>query len=262
MNLDLSGKHALVCGSSQGIGKASAVELASLGADVTLLARNESALARVRDELPANPGQAHSILVADFSNADSVQRTIAAWVAEADGADILINNTGGPPGGPALDADANEYIRAFSMHLVCNQILVRALAPGMKQRGWGRIVNIISTSVKAPIAGLGVSNTVRGAVASWAKTIATELAPFNITVNNILPGFTSTGRLESLIGAKAEKAGVSPEDMAGAMRGGVPMGRFAEPGEIAAAAAFLCSPAASYITGISLAVDGGRTNCL
>lgn len=262
MNLHLAGKHAIVCGSSQGIGKACAAELASLGASITLLARNEAALASVRDELPTDQDQTHRVLIADFANPDTVERAIAGFIGETSGADILINNTGGPPGGPAIDADPDAYLAAFQMHIVCNQLLVQALAPGMKTKGWGRIVNIISTSVKAPIAGLGVSNTVRGAVASWAKTIATELAPFGVTVNNILPGFTNTTRLDALICARANRADTSIERIAVSMRESVPMGRFAEASEIAQAAAFLCTSAASYITGVSLAVDGGRTNCL
>jgi len=262
MNLKLTGKNAIVCGASKGIGRACAAELASLGASVTLLARNETALENVRDELPTDQGQTHRVLTADFANADSVEQAIAGYLSETPTVDILINNTGGPPGGPAIDADLDAYRAAYEMHVVCNQLLVQAVVPGMKTNGWGRIVNIISTSVKAPIAGLGVSNTVRGAVASWAKTIATELAPFGVTVNNILPGFTETTRLEALISAKASKANTSTEQIAQSMRATVPMGRFAQASEIAQAAAFFCSPAASYITGVSLAVDGGRTNCL
>lgn len=262
MNLDLSGKRAVVCGSSQGIGLACAQSLADLGASITLLARDQSALDVARESLPSDKGQEHGVLVADFSNEANVREVIEGFIRASGGADILINNTGGPPAGPAIDANPDEFVRAFRMHLICNQILTQALTARMKERRWGRIVNIISTSVKAPIPGLGVSNTVRGAVASWAKTIATELAPHGITVNNVLPGFTSTARLDALIKGRAAKNDSTSDAVAESMRASVPMGRFGEPEEIAAAVAFLCSPAASYITGISVAVDGGRTNCL
>lgn len=262
MDLDLSGKRAVVCGSSQGIGLAGAQALAQLGASITLLARDESALNAARDTLRVENEQEHTILVADFAEESNVRSAIASFVKTTGGADILINNTGGPPAGPAIDAAPDEFVRAFRMHLVCNQILTQALTARMKERRWGRIVNIISTSVKAPIPGLGVSNTVRGAVASWAKTIATELAPHGITVNNVLPGFTATARLDALIKGRASKNDTTTDAVAESMRAGVPMGRFGEPSEIAAAIAFLCSPAASYITGVSVPVDGGRTNCL
>lgn len=262
MDLDLSGKRAVVCGSSQGIGLACAQTLSTLGASITLLARDEAALQVAREALHTDMEQEHGILVADFSNESSVRQAIQSFMKSTGGADILINNTGGPPAGPAMDADPDDFVRAFRMHLVCNQILTQALTPRMKERSWGRIVNIISTSVKAPIPGLGVSNTVRGAVASWAKTIATELAPHGITVNNVLPGFTATARLDALIKGRAAKNDTTSEAVAESMRASVPMGRFGESEEIAAAVAFLCSPAASYITGISVPVDGGRTNCL
>lgn len=261
MIIDLSGKRAVVCGSSQGIGRSCAMELARLGASITLVARDEKALQSVRGELPTTAGQDHTVLVADFGDEAALSAAISEF-AKSTGADILINNTGGPPAGQAIDADPEQFVRAFRMHLVCNQILTQALTPRMKERRWGRIVNIISTSVKAPIPGLGVSNTVRGAVASWSKTIATELAPFGVTVNNILPGFTATARLDSLIKGRADKAGKTPDEIAAGMRSSVPMGRFGEPEEIAAVAAFVCSPAASYLTGVSIPVDGGRTNCL
>jgi 3-oxoacyl-[acyl-carrier protein] reductase len=259
MNLDLTHKKAVVCGSTQGIGRAIAHELALLGAQVTLVARNETALQQVQAALPRPQHQAHDYLVADFADPDQLKTVIEGWAAAHGPAHILINNTGGPAGGPALTASVAEFTDTFSKHLVCNQILVQALAPLMKQAGYGRIVNIISTSVKEPIAGLGVSNTIRGAVASWGKTLAGELAPFGITVNNILPGFTETARLQSLIEARAAKAGQPAEAIAAAMLAEVPAGRFGHAEEIAAVAAFWCTPAAAYVNGTSLAVDGGRT---
>jgi 3-oxoacyl-[acyl-carrier protein] reductase len=261
MNLDLTGKRAIVCGSTQGIGKASAIELAALGASVTLIARNEEKLKSVLVELSTTKGQLHNYLVADFVNPDDLKNKIETF-AKNNTAHILINNTGGPPAGPAIDASTDEFVKAFASHLICNQILVQALVPGMKKEKFGRIVNIISTSVKIPIKGLGVSNTIRGAVASWSKTLATELAPFGITVNNILPGTTMTGRLDALIKNKAAQTGKSYEAVKNDMIAEVPVGRLSEPEEVASAVAFLSSPAAGYITGINVPVDGGRTGSL
>ncbi|MCG8405262.1 MAG: SDR family oxidoreductase [Phycisphaerales bacterium] len=254
----LTEKHAIVCGSSQGIGLACATRLAQLGAEVTLLARDESALKQVRDTLATDNRQKHRCLIADFSEPRSVEEAITHHLGEAGPVQILVNNTGGPPHGPIVETEPQAFVKAISMHVVCNQILLQAVLPGMKEHGYGRVINIISTSVKEPIPGLGVSNTTRWAVAAWAKTTAGELAKFGITVNNVLPGYTDTARLASLISAKADAGGLSEEQVKKDMIGKIPTGRLAEPGEIAAAAGFLASPAASYITGINLPVDGGR----
>jgi 3-oxoacyl-[acyl-carrier protein] reductase len=171
----------------------------------------------------------------------------------------LVNNTGGPPGGTALEATPEQYEQAFNNHVLCNQLLVQAVVPHMERQKYGRIINIISTSVKQPIAGLGVSNTIRAAVANWAKTLAAELGPRGITVNNVLPGMTDTARLRWLIGARAEKTGESVEAVEKIMKAEIPLRRFATASEIAAAVAFLACPAASYINGINIPVDGGRT---
>lgn len=260
MNLDLTGKTALVCGSTQGIGKAIAMELASMGANIVLMARNEGKLQQVTTELPNN-NQQHLHITADFSDPSQVKEAIEEFVKHYN-IDILINNTGGPVGGQAIDANIDEFRQAFNAHLVCNQILTQAVVPSMKKIGFGRIVNVISTSVKMPLNGLGVSNTIRGAVASWSKTLANELGSFGITVNNVLPGATMTVRLESIIANKAKKLDTSEEEVQNAMLAEIPAKRFAEAGEVANAAAFLCSPAASYINGINIPVDGGRTGCL
>jgi 3-oxoacyl-[acyl-carrier protein] reductase len=262
MNTSLANRHAIVCGSSQGIGRAIAIELSLLGASVTLMARNPERLRSVISELEAQPGQHHAVIVADFSDPSQVRQGIEQFVNSGNRADVLINNTGGPPGGPALEADPKAFMAAFESHLICNQILIQSLVPGMKEIGFGRIINVISTSVKQPIKGLGVSNTIRGAVASWAKTLATELGPFGITVNNILPGMTRTTRLDSIISNRAEKSGLSIAEVTRQMEEEIPLGRIAETSEIAAATAFLATPAASYINGINLPVDGGRTGCL
>lgn len=261
MNLSLEGKTAVVCGSTQGIGNASAIELASLGCSVFLLARNEEKLKEAVALLPIPNGQEHGYIVADFSHPHNVQSAIELFT-KTHKANILINNTGGPSPGKAIESEIESFRQAFNAHLINNQILAQALVPGMKELGYGRIINIISTSVKQPLPNLGVSNTIRGAVASWAKTLAMELGAFNITVNNVLPGATETGRLDQIMQNKASKAGVEVEDIKNEMAGEVPMQRLGKPEEIAAAVAFLASPAASYINGINVPVDGGRTLCL
>ncbi len=262
MDLNLSQRTAVVCGASQGIGLAAAVELAKLGANIVLVARNEARLQAALASLPTDQSQKHCFLVADFSSPDTVKSIVNEWTEQGNVAEILINNTGGPPGGLAIDADTSEFLAAFNNHLICNHILVQALVPGMKSKSFGRIINVISTSVKQPLSNLGVSNTTRGAVANWAKTLANELGEFGITVNNVLPGATNTVRLESILAARADKTGCSYEDVANQMKASVPAKRFADPSETGAAIAFLASPAAGYINGINLPVDGGRTGCL
>lgn len=262
MNLDLTGKRAMVCGSTRGIGYACAMELAALGASVTLVARNERSLAEVRERLPSPHGQAHEVIVADFETPETLAWKLREYVEAHPPVHILVNNTGGPPGGPLAEAPLEALQRAFAMHVLSNQTLVRALVPGMKAEAYGRIINVISTSVKQPIPGLGVSNTIRGAVANWAKTLATELGPFGITVNNVLPGATETHRLAALIAAKAGRTGRPEEDVAAEMRRAIPARRFARAEEIAFAVAFLASPSAAYVNGVNLPVDGGRTKCL
>ena len=262
MKLDLTGRHALVCGASQGIGRASAIELAELGASVTVLARREDVLQALVEQLPCrNDAQKHELIAVDGNDTDALRLKIGKRVL-AGVVHILVNNSGGPPPGTVLDASAEDFLSAYRQHLLANHLLAQAVIPGMKEAGFGRIINIISTSVKEPIPGIGVSNTTRGAVASWAKTLATELAPHGITVNNVLPGSTHTPRIEQIIDARAEKSSHSKEEVQRAMTAEIPLGRFADPAETAAAVAFLASPAASYITGINLPVDGGRTRSL
>lgn len=260
-NLPLLEKRALVCGSSQGIGLACARELARLGAEVALTARSEKSLAAACRGLDKSAGQKHRWVAADFNNPLVLKEKMTALSSSWSPVHILVNNSGGPPKGPVLDAKPEDFLTAFQRHVIASHIIVQVLVPGMKKAGYGRILNIISTSVRMPIKGLGVSNTIRAAMANWAKTLAAELAPAAITVNNILPGATATARLESLIRAKAETAGLSPIEMKKAIRDNIPMGRFADPEEIASAAGFLAGPTASYITGIDLTVDGGRLAC-
>lgn len=259
--LDLSGKRALVAGSTQGIGFATAVELATLGANCVLIARNEEALKTAVSQLDTTKGQQHGYLVADFSQPEQVRATVNAYVQE-NKIHILVNNSGGPPAGMAADATIAQFEAAFQQHLVCNHILATLTMQGMKDAGYGRIINIISTSVKIPLKGLGVSNTIRGAVASWAKTLANELGKYGITVNNVLPGATGTARLENIINNKSAKTGVSTDDVTHEMLEEIPAGRFAKPEEIAAMVAFLATPAAAYVNGTSIPVDGGRTGSI
>mgnify|MGYP000206210444 CR=1 FL=1 len=257
MNLDLHGKTALVCGSTQGIGRAVATELSGMGAKIVLLARNEEKLKDVSKAL----GNGCEYLVADFSKPEEVKKVVSDYVA-SNPIHILINNTGGPPGGPIADAKEEEFYSAFTNHLINNHNLVKAVKQSMIDGGYGRIINVISTSVKIPLTGLGVSNTIRGAVANWSKTLANELGIHQITVNNVLPGATETERLTSIISNKASKSGATEETVAATMASAVPMNRFAKPEEVANAIAFLASPAAAYINGINVPVDGGRTGSL
>lgn len=261
MNLSLEGKRAVVCGSTQGIGLAVAEELALLGASCTLVARNEAALMETIPKLDSQLRQQHEYLVADFSRPEELKEIITRYMAEHT-VHILINNTGGPAAGPITEATEEAFLSTFNQHLVCNHILAKAVIPSMKKEGYGRIVNIISTSVKIPLKNLGVSNTIRGAVASWSKTMANELGQFNITVNNVLPGFTTTQRLRTLIDNMAKKGNVMVDMVEKNMAEEVPMKRFADASEVAAVAAFLASPAASYVNGVSVPVDGGRTGSI
>lgn len=258
MNIDLSGKNALVCGSSRGIGKAIAIELALLGANITLVARTASTLSQLTRELDHSLGQQHDFLQADFTDSADLRKRVRGLTAAKD-VHILVNNTGGPPSGPLPDASTEQLEQAFHNHLLCNHLLVQAVLPGMRRSGYGRIINIISTSVKSPLPNLGVSNTVRAAVANWAKTLSNELAPEGITVNNVLPGATYTDRLQEIIRNQAKALNRTEEQIIAGMIEEIPLGRFADATEIAAAAAFLATPAAAYITGTNLTVDGGRT---
>jgi 3-oxoacyl-[acyl-carrier protein] reductase len=262
MDLKLTNRRAIVCGSTQGIGKGIAFELAELGASVTLVARNKEKLEEVKNELPVPEGQMHDYLVADFSDQNTLREALQKYSKRNNEVQILINNTGGPPAGLVVEANPESFLAAFSMHLLCSQILVQSVVESMKKAGYGRIINIISTSVKEPIPGLGVSNTIRGAVASWSKTLSQELGPFGITVNNILPGSTETQRIRALISANAQKSGNTEQLVESEMKNRIPLKRFASIKEVAAVAAFLATPAAAYVNGINLPVDGGRLHSL
>lgn len=261
MELNLIGKNAFVGGSSMGIGRATAEELALLGANVTVCARSEGKLREVVAGLDRSKGQQHNFVAVDFSDEILVEKAAVELAAERI-IHILVNNTGGPAGGPIAAAAPADFLAALHNHLIINHLLAKTFLPGMKSAGWGRIVNIISTSVKEPIDGLGVSNTTRGAVASWAKTLAGEVGPFGITVNNVLPGYTRTGRLDEIIQKRSSSSGQTSDSVENAFKNNVPLRRFAEPSEVAAVVAFLASPAAGYVSGVNLAVDGGRMKSL
>jgi 3-oxoacyl-[acyl-carrier protein] reductase len=261
MNLSLEGRNAIICGSSQGIGFSIAEELAIMGANCILLARNEENLRIAVARLDISIRQTHTYHAVDFNDQEATRQLIKKITA-AQPVHILINNTGGPKAGPIVEATEDQFLQTFNQHLIVNHILTKAVLDGMKSEGYGRIINIISTSVKIPLPNLGVSNTIRGAVASWAKTMANELGQFGITVNNVLPGFTRTQRLDSLIETIGAKKKISTEEVEKEMMTEVPARRFGEPGEIAAMAAFLATPAAAYVNGTSIPVDGGRTGSI
>lgn len=259
VNIDLSGHRALVCGASKGIGAQSAILLAESGAKVTLMARSEDGLKKTLEQMP-NRGQ-HQLLPFDLMITEGIRAAVENTIG-SDPYSILICNTGGPKAGPLSEADAENLEAGFRMHVLANQKLLEAVLPGMKQKEYGRIINVISTSVKIPIPNLGVSNTIRGAVANWAKTLSMELGTFGITVNNVLPGYTQTERLEALISAASSRLGKSEDEIIAMWKGKVPAGRFGDPKETAAAITFLASPLAGYINGVNLPVDGGRTGSL
>lgn len=262
MNLDLTGKTALVCGSTQGIGKAAAIELALLGANITLIARNEAKLKEVVKELPHKKNQKHRYLVIDFSKTAQIKPKIDRYLAKYPEVHILINNTGGPAGGAIIDADVSQFTQAFNEHIIAAQTLVQAVVPGMKNVGFGRIVNITSIGMKQPIIGLGISNTIRGAMGNWAKSMANELGKYGITTNNVLPGYTTTVRLEKINETRAKATNKSIEAVEKDLLKDIPIGRFTAPEETGAVIAFLCSPAASSVNGVSIPVDGGKTSSL
>jgi len=262
MNTDLIKKNAIVCGASQGIGLAAAIELAALGANVTLLARDEKKLKKAQSTLDTSRGQMHAYVVVDFNDPSKVKGVLEEYLQHYGVVHIVINNTGGPPAGQILETDFSVYKEAFSLHLENYHIIAQAVVEGMKKAGYGRIVNVLSTSVKEPIDVLPVSNTIRSAVANWAKTLSNAVAQHGITVNNVLPGYTDTERLAYLFGKRAKAAGKSVLDIQAEIENSIPAGRLGKPEELGAVIAFLCTPAAAYVNGVNIPVDGGRTKGL
>ncbi|NQW30720.1 MAG: SDR family oxidoreductase [Ignavibacteria bacterium] len=262
MAMELTGYKALVGGASKGIGKASAEALAASGASVTLMARSAETLQQVLEGLDTSVGQKHHALVADVSDLNGLTSAVEKHVEKIGSIHIVVNNTAGPPAGKLVDSDVDSIQQAFNNHILAAHVLMRLLVPGMMVEKFGRFINIISTSVKQPIAGLGVSNTIRGGMASWSKTLATELGPHGITVNNVLPGATETERLASIISKQASTRGKTEQEIVEKMVLDIPVGRFAAAHEIGNAVLFLASPNAGYINGTSILVDGGRTKAL
>ena len=260
MDLNLEGKVALVGGASQGIGQATAQLLAERGAKVILMARRPDVLESVRNSM-VHPSR-HRCFAIDVERYDELALSLGRLVLETGPVGIWVNNTGGPKAGTLLEATPAEMERSFRGHVMASQVILKTLVPGMKSLKYGRIINVLSTSVKIPIPGLGVSNLIRAAMASWAKTLSQELGPMGITVNNILPGFTETPRLASLAADAALRSGTGEDKIRAAWIETIPLRRLAEPKETAEAIAFLASPRAAYISGISLPVDGGRTGAL
>jgi 3-oxoacyl-[acyl-carrier protein] reductase len=258
MNIDLATKTALVCGASQGLGLAVAKELALLGAKIILLARSEAKLQLAVKSLDVSRGQKHAYLIGDSTQSNELKQQVEQYLQKNGHIHILINNTGGPPSGPMLETKAEDLITAFQAHLITSHLLVQTVVEGMKLAQFGRIVNIVSTSVKEPIANLGISNSVRAAVSNWAKTLANEIGQYGITVNNVLPGYTKTDRLEYLFDKQAKENNTTIQQIEQKTASQIPAKRLGEPSEFGAAVAFLCTPAASYINGINLPVDGGR----
>ncbi len=259
MKKSLLNKRALICGSTDGIGKAAALMMADKGCEVTLFARNKNKLQSTLKELSSEDGQNHSFLCADFDDTSLLEKKIVSFINNLEKPiNILINNSGGPKGGALLEADVKEFRIAFERLVIANHIIIKSLVPSMRMMNSGRIINIISTSVNQVIPGLGVSNTIRGSVAQWAKTLAIELGEFGITVNNILPGYIDTDRLKSIGIAKAKTLGITIKEVREEWKKNTSLKRIGKPEEIASVIAFLSSDASSYITGHNLSVDGGR----
>jgi len=262
MNLNLVNKTALVCGGSQGLGLATAKELALLGATIIVASRTEDKLIDAVKQLDNTRGQHHQYLVMDLAFPELAKTAVATWLLKNCPIHILVNNAGGPPAGPLIDTDVAALEKAFLIHVISGHLLVQLLLPGMQKAGYGRIINIVSTAVKQPINGLGISNTVRAAMANWAKTLANEIGHAGITVNNVLPGYTNTDRLQYLFSIQAAQQGINIDDIEKNIINAIPAKRLGEPEEFGAVAAFLCTPAAGYINGVNIPVDGGRTGSL
>jgi len=244
--INLEGKRALVCGGTSGIGKATAESLKDCGAQVVIMSRSASG---------------ENSISCNLEDLGSLKKLISEEIETNGPFQILINNSGGPPSGLLIEAEPHDFEKAFLRHVLASQTLVQLLLEGMKSSNYGRIINIISTSVKEPIPGLGVSNTIRGAMASWSKTMSKELPP-SITINNVLPGFTNTERLAELKKTLSKQKGISQEEVEKSWLSTVPEGRLADPSELGNVVAFLSSPAASFVRGTSIPVDGGRTGSI
>ena len=262
MDLGLTGKVALVAASSRGLGRAVAEELASEGAELILCARGENALEETRAEIARTSGSPPLAVAADLTDPKGVRRVTEAAFEAFERVDVLVTNTGGPPSGPFESHTPEAWRTAVAQNLESVLNLTRELLPEMRARGWGRIVNVTSIAVKQPVEGLILSNSVRAAVTGFARTLANEVARDGITVNNVMPGYTRTARLDWLAGQMAAREAIAPEDVFEIWAAEIPMGRVGTPKEFAALVAFLASERASYITGTSIPVDGGCIRAL
>ena len=257
MDLGLSGRVAFVAAASKGLGRAIAEELAAEGAELAICARGEGALSETARSIAKSSGRDPLTLAGDVSDRPTVESMIEKTIARFGRIDILVTNAGGPPSGKFESLTPGMWDSATALTLMSVVNLVRAVLPGMKERGYGRIINVTSIAVKQPVDGLMLSNSLRAAVTGFARTLANEIAPLGITVNSILPGYTRTERVEQLSEAAAKREGITREAALGRWESEIPMGRLGDPREFAAVAAFLASDRASYVTGQSIAVDGG-----
>lgn len=258
MDLGIAGRGALVGGSSSGIGLACADLLLAEGVRVVLVSRGEARLKLASQALSSKHGRAVPYVAADLATSEGAEAAFRSAESLLGAIDIVVNNAGGPKSGPFETLADGDWESSFHLNLMSAVRLSRLATPGMKARQWGRIVNITSTSVKQPIEGLMLSNSIRMSVVGFAKTLADELGPHGITVNTVAPGYTGTERLDQLAAAKADRIGVSKDSVLESWRGDVPLRRIGLPEEVAAAVVWLCSQQGGYITGVTLAVDGGR----
>jgi 3-oxoacyl-[acyl-carrier protein] reductase len=262
MELGLTGKAALITASSQGIGKACALELARNGADVALCARTEETLEKARREIAEASGRKVVTIACDLTKKDHIDRLMERVSEKLGGLDILVTNAGGPPSGPFMDFGDDDWDRAYTLNLLSVVRLNRGAVPLMRKAGRGSIVNLASISVKEPIKGLILSNAIRAAVVGLSKTLANELGPEGIRVNVVCPGYTGTDRMKELISARAKREGKAYDEIAAGFYASVPLGEFADPSDIARMVAFLASDAAKYVTGVTVQVDGGAVRGL
>ncbi len=261
MNISLKNKKALVGGSSSGIGKAIAQQLAESGASVTLMSRSENKLKDIVEKLPTSDGQKHQYLVVDFTDFENYRKIISTYFTK-NSVDILVNNTQGPEAGSALDKNVSDYQNAFDLLFKTVAYTTDLALTQMQKNNWGRIINVASVSVKEPLSYLALSNTIRAAVTTWAKSLATDVGQFQITVNSILTGYFDTDRVAQINAKKAEKMGVPESEVRKEMESRIPMKRIGDPKEYGFLVAFLASEKASFITGTNIPIDGGLLKSL
>jgi 3-oxoacyl-[acyl-carrier protein] reductase len=257
MDFGLQGKVVLVAGGSMGLGKAVATELAREGARISICALDDPNLPKAKEDIERETGGEVLTVPADLTNMDDARGFVRASVEQYGTVDILVNNAGGPPSVPLLDIDDNLWHFGFKLNLMSTIAMTTEVVPIMKEKKWGRIINMTSISVKQPIDGLILSNTIRSGVIGFAKTLSTELAPYNVTVNSVCPGYTLTDRVRNLSKVVAERENTTPEEIIRRWESTIPMGRLGTPEEFAALVTFLASNRSGYITGAAIQIDGG-----